>query len=122
MNINLSEILNKCLSANSSLRQEGEKNLEQMANTNYGNLLELCARELSDEDKTKETRQLSATIIKNMICNSEEHMHKWHELSSELKTKIKSYTLSCLASKIKEVRKASGLAVAGNNCFYLPFY
>lgn len=113
MNVNLSEILTQCLSSNTQVRTEGENRIDQLAMANFGGLLESCASELADESKPFKTRQLCATLIKNLILHIPKHQGKWEQLPTEIKYNIKSYTLSCLASEVKEVRKAAGLCVAG---------
>lgn len=119
--MNLSEILTQCRSPSDSVRREGELNIDRMATNNYGGLLVQCAQELADESKSSENRQLCATLIKNMVCHMEKHMNNWPQLSNDMKTTIKNYTLSCLASENKDVRRAAGLAVAGNKLILLVY-
>jgi hypothetical protein len=110
----LQDILNKCLNTDRSTRQEGEAFIDQLATNNFGALLQDCAVFLSDESKQVQLRQLCATLIKNLILNVHKHHGKWDLLPLDTKANIKSYTLSCLASTFKEIRKAAGLTVAGN--------
>jgi hypothetical protein len=110
---NLSEILTNCRSPTDQVRNEAELIIDSYACSNFGALLESCAKELADESAIKENRQLCATLIKNMILYQPKHSGKWEQLTIEIKIKIKNYTLSCLATKIKEVRKATAITVAG---------
>ena len=109
----LQNILNKCLNSDNSIRQEGEALIDQLATNNFGALLQDCAVYLSDESNPVKTRQLCATLIKNLIASVQKHAGKWDFLPLDVKANIKSYTLSCLASTFKEIRKAAGFTVAG---------
>jgi hypothetical protein len=111
--MSLSEILTQCRSDRDKIRMEAEKRLDQMAMTDFGKLLEGCAKELADEGNVKENRQLCATLIKNMILYQPKHQGKWEQLSQDAKFAIKNYVISCLASNVKEVRKAAAITVAG---------
>ncbi len=110
----LDDILSKCMDKNNSLRQEGEQQIDHLANTNFGDFLTQCAIFLSDESKPTQQRQLCATLIKNLINYLPQHHGKWANLPEEQKVNIKNFTISCLASDSKEIRKASALTVAGN--------
>jgi hypothetical protein len=111
--MSLSEILTKCRSGLDHLRKAAEQDLEHRADLDFGALLEECAKEMADEGVVKENRQLCATVIKNMIRANSKHAGKWEQLPVDLKTIIKNYVLSCLASANKDVRKAAALTVAG---------
>lgn len=111
--MSLSEILTQCRSENDKIRSEAEKRLDNLAMNDFGQLLEGCARELADEGNPKENRQLCATLIKNMILFQNKHNGKWEQLNQEIKFTIKNYVISCLASHVKEVRKAAAITVAG---------
>ena len=79
----------------------------------------LISEKLSDEKEPKEIRQLSATLIKNTISNSD-YIKKYLEIPSEKKIFIKNNILSTLASPILDIRKAAALAVAGICKIELP--
>jgi importin subunit beta-1 len=111
--MSLSEILTQCRNDNDKIRSEAEKRLDNMAMNDFGQLLEGCARELAGESNPKENRQLCATLIKNMILYQPKHQGKWEQLGHEIKFTIKNYVISCLASNVKEVRKAAAVTVAG---------
>ena len=108
----LSQILSNILSTDITLRTSAEKQIRLLLSQNLADFLLSISQKLSDENERKEIRQLSATLIKNMISNSD-YIQKYFELPLEKKQKIKENILSTLASSIIEVRKAAALAVAG---------
>jgi hypothetical protein len=111
--MSLSEILNKCRSVNGVERNNAEQQVEQRAMTDFGQRLLDCAQVMADESSVKENRQLCSTLIKNMILNNPIHAGKWEQLDPNFKSNIKNCVLSCLASNIKDVRKAAAITVAG---------
>jgi hypothetical protein len=111
--MSLSDILTKCRSGVDHLRNGAELEIDNKANIDFGGLLEECSKEMAEESVIKENRQLCATIIKNMIRPEGKHGGKWEQLPFEQKGNIKNNVLSCLASSIKDVRKAAALTVAG---------
>lgn len=115
--MNFSEILTNCRDKNDSIRIEAEKQIDLLSMNNFSGLLLDCAKELADEDKQKQNRQLCATLIKNMLLNQAKHKGKWEELAPEYKNNIKTYILSCLATQDKDVRKACAITVAGKYFF-----
>ena len=108
----LSQILSNILSTDITLRTSAEKQIRLLLSQNMAEFLLSISQKLSDENERKEIRQLSATLIKNMISNTD-YIQKYFELPLEKKQKIKENILSTLASSIIEVRKAAALAVAG---------
>jgi hypothetical protein len=113
MNINLDEVLEKCLSSVNLIRQEGEHLIDTFATNDYGLLLQQCSDILADNNRKVAIRQLCATLIKNLINYVPKHQGKWTELPIDVKFHIKNNTISCLASDINDIRKASGVTVAG---------
>jgi hypothetical protein len=111
--MNFSEILTKSRSENDSVRNQAERDLDTLAVENFGGLLEDCAIEMSNESSKKENRQLCGTLIKNMILFQEKHKGKWEQLDQKLKSSIKDHVISCLASNVKDIRKAAASTVAG---------
>ncbi len=114
MNNTLDEIFKLCLSPDNLSISEGEKRIENLANTNFGDLLINFAEFLANESKPVRERQLCATLIKNLINFIPQHSGKWGLLQDEQKTLIKNFTISCLASEDRDIRKAAALTVAGN--------
>jgi hypothetical protein len=115
MNSNFSEILNKCRSSDNAIRRQGEALIDTMSENNYGQLLLDCAKELAADGEIRHNRLLCGTLIKNLVSHLPKHKDKWINLNPELKQEIRTHTLSSLASKDKDVRKAAGLAVAGKS-------
>ena len=115
LTINLSHIL----SADITLRKSSENQINLLASQNLSEFLLLISEILSGEKEQKEIRQLSATLVKNII-SSNDYIQKYLEICSEIKQKIKNNILSTLASPILEIRKAAALAVAGICKIELP--
>jgi hypothetical protein len=113
MNISLEEVLEKCLSKVNVTRQEGEYLIETFATSDFGLLLEQCSIILADNNKKVPVRQLCATLIKNLINFIPHHQGKWSALHLDQKLAIKNHILFCLSSDNKDIRKASGISVAG---------
>jgi importin subunit beta-1 len=111
--MSLSEILSQCLSKSDTIRKAAEKKVDEMGTENFPGLMQECSVLLADEGMPKESRQLCATLIKNMICYNGRYKGKWEQMDPSQKQIIKNYILSCLASKNKEIRKAAGMTVAG---------
>jgi len=117
--MSLSDILSKCRSDNDKIRQEAEKRIDMFAMNDFGKLLEDCAQELANEASIKENRQLCATLIKNLILYQPKHLGKWEQLNPNIKFRIKNSVISCLASKIKEIRRGAAITVAGKFSFLI---
>ncbi len=111
--MSLSEILTECLSSTDQIRNSAEKKVDEIATQNFPYLMQECAVLLADESVQKESRQLCATLIKNMICFNGRHKGKWEQMDVSQKKNVKKYVLSCLASNNKDIRKAAGMTVAG---------
>ena len=111
--MSLTEILTQCRSTKDQVRNQAELELDKLATQDFGKLLSDCALEMADENNLKENRQLCGTLIKNTVCFNTKHQGKWEQLSPELKSNIKNCVLSCLASNVKDVRKAAASTVAG---------
>jgi hypothetical protein len=112
--MNFSEILTKSRNEKKEIRQQAELEIDAMATNNFGKLLDDCSKEMANESAIKENRQLCGTIIKNVILYQEKHRGKWEQLDPMLKHSIKNHVLSCLASNVKDVRRAAASTVAGN--------
>ena len=109
----LSQILRNALSGNDSLRKEAESQITRLASENLSEFLIKISSKISNEQEEKQVRQISATIIKNIISKSE-YTQKWLNLDEKDKIQIKNHVLSSLASKEIEIRKAAGNVIA---CF-----
>ncbi len=111
--MNFTEILTKSRNTDGNIRNKAEQDIDNLATNNFPALMMMCAEEISNESADKHNRQLCATIIKNMILYSDAHKGKWEVMNPELKNQVKKHVLSCLASGVKEVRKAAGMTLAG---------
>jgi hypothetical protein len=116
---NLITKLSNILNTDITIRTSAENQIKLLASENLSQFLISISEILSDEKERKEIRQLSATLIKNIISNVN-YIQKYFEISPEIKQKIKNNILSTLASSIVEIRKAAALAVAGICKIELP--
>ena len=108
----LISILQDALSGDKSLRDKAEADITRLADENFGLFLLNLSIQISNEEVHKTLRQISATIIKNMITKTQ-YTNQWNKLEREQKEKIKFHLLSTLASKEVEIRKAAGMSIAG---------
>ena len=111
-NDQLTLILANILNPNQNIRKEAENEIQKLLELNFGQFLIEVSKKLSIESEKKEVRQVSSTLIKNMIGN-QKYTEKWFQLSEEIKQTIKNNILSTLASKDIDIRKAAALALAG---------
>ena len=111
-NEQLSLILANILNPNQNIRQAAENEIQKLLELNFGQFLIDVSQKLSIESEKKEVRQISSTLIKNMIGNPK-YTEKWFQLSEEIKQTIKNNILSTLASQNIDIRKAAALALAG---------
>ena len=66
-NYNLDKILQDALSGDMALRSSAEDSITHLADENFGLFLLNLSIKISNEEVAKQVRQISATIIKNMI-------------------------------------------------------
>ena len=111
-NEQLSLILENILNPNQNIRQAAENEIQKLLELNFGQFLIDISQKLSIESEKKEVRQISSTLIKNMIGNPK-YTEKWFQISEEIKQTIKNNILSTLASQNIDIRKAAALALAG---------
>ena len=111
-NDQLTIILQNALNVDLNIRKQAEEEIKKLFNNNYGQFLVELSKKISYESEKKEVRQISATIIKNMV-NNKEYTEKWFNLNEDIKKIIKDNILSTLASKQIDIRKAAALALAG---------
>ena len=114
----LIQILSNILTTDVTLRIESENQINYLSQ-NLSQFLISISQILSEENERKEIRQLSATLIKNIISKPG-YIQKYFEIEPEIKQQIKNNILSTLASSILEIRKAAALAVAGICKIELP--
>ena len=111
-NDQLTVILQNALNFDQNSRKKAEEEIKNLMKQNFGHFLMELSKKLSFESEKKEVRQISATIIKNMV-NSKEYTEKWFQLQEYLKKIIKDNILSTLASQDIDIRKAAALSLAG---------
>lgn len=111
-NDQISIILKNVLNSDPNIRLSSENQIEQMLSQNFGQFLIVLSKKISTEEEDKQVRQMSSTIIKNMVNNSN-YTKEWFQLQEEIKKVIKDNILSTLASKDIDIRKAAALALAG---------
>ena len=107
----LTQILQNALSGNDSLRKEAESQITRLASENLSQFLITISSKISNEQEEKRIRQISATLIKNII-SKDEYTQKYLNLDQKDKTQIKNHVLSTLASQDIDIRKAAGNAIA----------
>ena len=107
----LSQILRNALSGNDSLRKEAESQITRLASENLSEFLIKISSKISNEQEEKKVRQISSTLIKNIISKNE-YTQKYLNLDEKVKTQIKNHVLSSLASQDNDIRKAAGNAIA----------
>ena len=111
-NDQLTIILQNAMNNDQSIRKQAEDQITALINQNFGQFLIELSKKISTENEKKEVRQISATIIKNMI-NKLKYTEDWFKLNEEIKKAIKENVLSTLASNDVDIRKAAALALAG---------
>ena len=116
--MDLIQILKDALCHDEKVIKQSEMNINNLAAQNFGAFLIQLAEILSNEGVEKAIRQISATIIKNMIVYNQLFLGRYSQLDQETKMQIKNRVLSTLASSEKEVRKAAALAVVGKNYIF----
>lgn len=108
----LAIILQNALNPNINVRKQAEEQISQLIDQNFVQFLIELSQKISIEKEKKEVRQISATIIKNMI-GKEKYTEQWFQLPQDKKKQIKDNILSTLASEDIDIRKAAALSLAG---------
>jgi hypothetical protein len=111
--MDLIPLLKDALSSDSNLIRESENKINLYATQNLGEFLYIVADVLANESEHKSIRQISATIIKNILNYNQSFKGQWLLLDENIQNKIKDRVLSTLASNEKDVRKAAALTVVG---------
>jgi Importin-beta N-terminal domain len=113
-------ILKEALCSDEKIIKESELKINNIASQNFGLFLIELADILANEGAEKGIRQISATIIKNMILYNQLFHGRYLQLDPQMKIQIKDRVLSTLASSDKDVRRAAALAVVG--ILYILFF
>ena len=111
-NDQLTLILQNALNPDMNVRKQAEDQINHLIDQNFVQFLLELSLKISFEKEKKEVRQISATIIKNMIAK-EKYTEQWFQLPQETKKMIKNNILSTLASEDIDIRKAAALSLAG---------
>ena len=104
--------LENALNPDVNIRKQAEDKINYICNQNFGQFLIELSKKIATEQEKKTVRQMSATIIKNML-NKDDYSIQWFKLSDEIKTLVKNNILSTLASSDIDIRKAAAFTVAG---------
>ena len=102
----LSLYLENALSPLDNIRKPAEDKINYICNQNFGQFLIELSKKISTEQEKKVVRQMSATLIKNML-NKDDYSTQWFKLSDNIKTLVKNNVLSTLASSDIDIRKAA---------------
>ena len=106
----LSQLLLASMDSNQIIRTNAQQEINNLTNNNFSQFLLELSKKQSNESEPNNIRQLCATLIKNIIRNSES---SWLNLDSNLRSEIKNNILSTLISKDINIKKAAGLCISG---------
>ena len=106
----LSQLLAASISPNEAIRNKAQQEINNLTNNNFEQFLLELSKKQASENEPNEIRQLSATIIKNIIKGSE---NSWLSLDKDFRNEIKNNILSTLISKDINIKKAAALCIAG---------
>ena len=106
----LSQLLTAAIDKNEEIRTKAQQEINNLTTNNLAQfLIELSKKQASDSEPN-EIRQLSATLIKNIISSQDQN---WLNLSQDIRNDIKNNILSTLICKDINIKKAAGLCIAG---------
>jgi hypothetical protein len=83
-NDQLSIILKNALNPNQNIRQQSESQITQFLDQNFGLFLVELSKKIATEEEDNQVRQISSTIIKNMINNAK-YKEEWFKLDENIK-------------------------------------
>jgi len=106
----LTKILWGAIQADDKIRKPAEEEILKLTNNNFSLFLFELSKKQADEKMIKPIRQLSATLIKNII---NDHQEQWLNLDVNYKEQIKNNILSTLVSPDMDIKKAAGLCISG---------
>jgi hypothetical protein len=106
----LSQLLLASIDSNQIIRTNAQQEINNYTNNNLSQFLLELSKKQSSESEPNNIRQLCATLIKNIIRNSE---NNWLNLDINLRNEIKNNILSTLISKDINIKKAAGLCISG---------
>ena len=103
-------IIGKLLENNNQIRNNAQSQITEIISNNTEESLLSCSEFLNDDSIKLELRQLSSTIICN-ILKSSQNINKWILMNNKLQQNIKNNIFACLGSSNKDLRKAAGRSV-----------
>ena len=106
----LSQLLLASMDPNQIIRTNAQQEINNLTNNNLSQCLLELSKKQASENEPNNIRQLCATLIKNIIRNSE---NAWLNLDQNLRNEIKNNILSTLISKDINIKKAAGLCISG---------
>ena len=106
----LSQLLAASINPDDTIRNQAQQEINNLTNNNLEQFLLELSKKQANEKESKEIRQLCATMIKNMIKNSE---NIWLNLDPNFRNEIKNNILSTLISQDINIKKAAALCIAG---------
>lgn len=121
--MSLTQVLLEAQSPDQQLRTAASLRLDAFCQESPSQFLLDIAHELADEAKPKNARLLAALTVKNTLRNAthrDQFAGIWEVVGPEFKVRIRSDTLSTLASADKDVRAAAGQAVAAIATLDIP--
>ena len=117
--MSLISIIQKCLSPDNIIRNEGEKQLQSKINENYSQILLEIVEILTNENQEENIRQYSATFIRYLF-NNPTYLTKWDNTEQNFRELIKSKILACLASNSQIIRKSTSISIAAICKYEIP--
>ena len=106
----LSQLLLASMDPNQIIRTNAQQEINNLTNNNLSQCLLELSKKQASENEPNNIRQLCATLIKNIIRNSE---NAWLNLDQNLRNEIKNNILSTLISKDINIKKAAALCISG---------
>ena len=117
--LQLSQILLCTLNEDLNTRKIAEETIKKYTNENFSFFILELSKILCNEAEQIQVRQISATLIKNII-NVQPYNQQWLNLNNEIRDKIKTNILSTLISPQIDIKKATALCIAGICKIELP--
>lgn len=98
----LTQLLLDSINTNTIIRTKAQEEINNLTNNNLNQFILELSKKQSNEKELNTIRQLCATLIKNIIRNSE---NNWLNLDINLRNEIKNNILSTLISKDINIKK-----------------
>ena len=105
----LTQLLLDSINTNTIIRTKAQEEINNLTNNNLNQFILELSKKQSNEKELNTIRQLCATLIKNIIRNSE---NNWLNLDINLRNEIKNNILSTLISKDINIKKAAAFCIS----------